>query len=67
MDDAEDAGGFGGLGGALGGCAAGAGLALGEVEDAGSPAERLLDEEGSAAGLLDVVAVGCDGENVDGG
>ena len=64
VSDAEDAGGFGGFGGALGCGAAGAGFALGEVEDAGAPAERLLDEQRAAAGLLHVVAVGCDGEDV---
>ena len=35
-----------------------------EVEDAGTPAERLLDEQRAAAGLLDVVAMCGDGEDV---
>ena len=64
MADAEDARGLGGLAGAIFGGAAGAGLALREVEDAGAPAERLLDEQRAAAGLLDVVAMCGDGEDV---
>jgi hypothetical protein len=57
MSDAEDAGGFGCLAGAISRCAARTGLTLGEVKDAGAPAERLLHEQRAAAGLLDVVAV----------
>ena len=58
------AGGFG-FGSALGGGATGAGFSAGEIEDAGAPAERLLDEEGAAAGLLDVIAMGGDGKDVE--
>ena len=47
------------------GGASGAGLALREVEDAGAPARALHGEEGAAAGLLDVVAMCGDGEDVD--
>ena len=64
MADAEDAGGFGGLGGSFLGRAAGAPFALREVEDTGAPAEGLLDEEGAAAGLFHVVTMGGDGEDV---
>ena len=63
----EDARGFKRLGFALGGRAAGAAFAAGEVEDAGGPAEYMLDEEGASAGLLDVVPVRGDGKDVDGG
>ncbi len=61
----QDAGCVGGFGGALGGGAAGAGLALREVEDAGAPAARVHGQQRAAAGLLDVVAVGGDGQDVD--
>ena len=64
MADAQDACGVGGLAGAIRGGATGAGLALRKVEDAGAPAERLLDEQRAATGLLDVVAVCGDGEDV---
>ena len=65
VGDVEDAGCGFGFGGALGGGAAGAGFALGEVEDAGAPAAGVHDEEGAAAGLFDVVAVGGDGEDIE--
>ncbi len=45
--------------------AAGAGLALGEIEDAGAPAARMHGEQRAAAGLLDVVTVRGDGEDID--
>jgi len=60
----EVAGGGVGLGLAIGGCAEGAGLALGEIEDAGAPAAGMHGEERATAGLLDVIAVGGYGENV---
>ena len=40
-------------------------FALGEIEDAGAPAAGLHDEEGAAAGLFDVVAMGGDGQDID--
>ena len=63
--DFQDASGFGGLGGAFLGGASGTSFALGEVEDAGAGAERLLHEEGAAAGLLHVVTMGGYREDVD--
>jgi hypothetical protein len=57
----EDAGGGVGFGFAVGSGASRAGFALGEIEDAGAPAAGLHGEEGTAAGLFDVVAVGGDG------
>ena len=65
MGDAEDAGGGVGFGGTLGGGASGTRLAAGEIEDAGAPAEGLLDEEGASAGLLYVIAVGRNGQHID--
>jgi hypothetical protein len=62
--NAEDAGSGLRFGLSLGSCAAGAGLALCQIENAGRPAERLLDEQSSSAGLLYVVAVGGYGEDV---
>ncbi len=66
VGDIEDAGGGVGFGFALGGGAASAGLASREVEDAGAPAARVHDEERATAGLFYIVAVGGDGEDVDG-
>jgi hypothetical protein len=63
VGDVEDAGGFGGFGCAVGRCASGAGFSLGEIEDGGGVAAGLHGQEGAAAGLFDVVAVGGDGEN----
>src|ERR1700733_4207596 len=65
MGNIQDAGGFGGFGLAVGGGAAGAGLSLGEIEDAGSPATGVHGQKSAAAGLFDVVAMGCDGKNVE--
>ena len=65
MGDAEDGGGGLGFGGSLGSGATGAGFSSGEIEDAGAPAEGLLDEEGAAAGLLDVIAMSCDGKDIE--
>jgi hypothetical protein len=65
VGDVEDAGGGVGFGFAIGGGAAGAGLALSEIEDAGAPASGVHAKESTAAGLLDVVAVGGYGEDVD--
>jgi hypothetical protein len=59
--DAEDAGGFIGFAGAVFGSTPGAGFALGEVEDGGAEAAGGGAEHGSAAGLLGVVSVSCDG------
>src|SRR6202034_3345656 len=67
VGDVEDAGGGFGFGGTLGGGAAGAGFATSEVEDGGAAAKRVLHEQRAAAGLLDVVAVRGDGEDVKGG
>ena len=61
----EEAGCGVGFGFAVGGGAAGAGFALGEIKDAGAPASGVHGEESASAGLLDVVAVGGDGEDVD--
>jgi hypothetical protein len=65
MGDAEDGGGVGGFGSALGGGATGSGLSAGEIEDAGAPAEGLLDQKGAAAGLLDVIAMCGDGKDIE--
>ncbi len=64
-DDFQDSSGFCGLGLALLGGAAGARLAACQVEDTGAPATRLHGQQGTTAGLFDVVAVGSDGEYVD--
>ena len=61
----QDASGVGGFCGALLGGAARSHLALGEVEDAGAMAVLGHLEEGAAAGLLHVVAVGGDGEDIE--
>ena len=65
MGNIEDAGGGVGLGLAVGGGAAGAGLSLGEIEDAGRPATGVHGQKSAAAGLFDVVAMGCDGKNIE--
>ena len=65
VSDVEDARGCVSLGLALVGRAAGATLAAREIEDGGLHAERVLDQEGAAAGLLDIVTVGGDSEYVD--
>ena len=65
MGDAEDLRGGLGLGSSLGGGAAGAGLAAREIEDAGTPAQGLLDQKRAAAGLLDVIAMCGDGKYVE--
>jgi hypothetical protein len=65
--DAEKFCGFGGFGGAFVRCAAGTGLALGEIEDGGAQTARCHAQKGSATGLFDVVAVGGDGEDVSSG
>lgn len=62
--DTKDAGGCLGFRLPLGSGAAGAGFALRQIENAGLPAERLLDEQSSSAGLLYVVAVRGYGEDV---
>jgi len=56
----KDFGGCFGFCGALGGAASSAGFALGEVEDAGAEASGGHAEEGAAAGLFYVVAMGGD-------
>ena len=61
----EDSGGGVGLALAVGGGAAGAGLSLGEIEDAGRPATGVHGQKSAAAGLFDVVAMGCDGKNIE--
>ena len=66
MSDVQDASGGGGLGGAVGSCAACAGLALGEIEDAGGPAAGVHGKQRATAGLLYVVTVRGDGEDVQG-
>jgi phosphoribosylformylglycinamidine (FGAM) synthase-like amidotransferase family enzyme len=53
------------LGSSLGSGAASARFAAREIEDAGAPAEGLLDQEGTAAGLLDVIAMRSDGKDVE--
>ncbi len=66
MSDVEDAGGCIRFGFTISCGAAGAGLALGQVEDASAPAAGVHGEERATAGLFDVVAVGGDSEDVDG-
>ena len=66
VGDVEDAGGGVCLGFAVGCCAASAGFALSEIEDAGAPPARVHGEEGSATGLFYIIAVGSDGEDVNG-
>ena len=65
--DLKYAGGFLRLRGTLRSGAAGATLALGQVEDAGAPAQRLLHQQRAATGLLHIVAVGRYGQHIDGG
>jgi hypothetical protein len=65
MGDSEDCGRRVGFGSSLGCGAPCAGFSAGEIEDAGAPAEGLLDEEGAAAGLLDVIAMGGDGQDIE--
>ncbi len=60
----EDARSGVGLGGALRGRAAGAGFALRQVEDPGFQPERAHFEQRAAAGLLHIVTMGGDGEDV---
>ena len=64
VGDLEDCGGRVGFGLTLGGGAPSAGFTAGEIEDGGGEAQSLLDEEGAAAGLLYVISMGGDGENV---
>jgi hypothetical protein len=64
VGDVEDSRGGVGFGFAVGCGASSAGFALGEIEDGGAPAAGLHGEESAAAGLLDVVAVGGNGEEV---
>jgi hypothetical protein len=65
MGDVEDAGGLVRFGFSVGCCASGAGFTLSKIEDSCAPAAGMHREEGAAAGLFDVVAVGGDGEDVD--
>jgi hypothetical protein len=62
--DAEEMGcGCGFVGAVLGG-AAGAALAAREIKDGGPSAEGAHVKQSSAAGLLYVVAMGCEGEDI---
>ncbi len=63
----EDACGIVGFGFALSGCASRAGLALGEIEDAGAPASGVHCEQRAPAGLLDVITVRSYGEDIEHG
>ena len=65
--NAEDFRGFGGLGRADRGGSAGAHLTLAEIENAGATALTGELGEGAAGVQLGVVAVGEDGEDIDGG
>jgi hypothetical protein len=65
VGDVEDAGSGSSFGGTVCGSAAGAGFALREVENAGAPAASMHGKQSASAGLLDVIAVGGDGEDVD--
>src|SRR6185437_13091087 len=49
------------------GAAAGAHFALGQIEDPGGPSALRHLEQGAAAGLLHVITVGGNGQNVEGG
>ena len=66
LRDAQDGGGALGLLGADGGAPPGAGLPRGEIEDPGPVAGIHRLEQGAGAGELHVVAVGGDGQDVDG-
>ena len=66
VSDVEDAGCRRGLGCTVGRGAAGAGFALSKVEDTGTPAVGVHGQQSTPAGLFDVVAVGGNGEDVDG-
>src|SRR5271170_7103920 len=65
VGDVEDAGGCVRFGFPVGSGAAGAGLTLGQVEDASVPAAGMHGKERATAGLFNVVAVSGDGEDVD--
>ena len=67
MVHAQETGGGIRFGGALGCGTAGATFAPRQVEDAGTPAQGMLHQQSSAAGLFHVVAMRGDGEDVDGG
>src|ERR1039458_8790874 len=60
----QQARGFSGFAGTLFGAAAGSSFALGEVQNGGAQAARGHAQQGSAAGLFHVVAVGGDGEYI---
>jgi hypothetical protein len=62
--DAEELGCGCGFAGAVLRGAAGAALAAGEIEDGGASAEGAHVKQSSAAGLLYVVAMGCEGEDI---
>jgi len=66
VSDVEDARGCIRFSFAVGGGASCAGLALGEIEDAGAPATGMHGEKCATASLFDVVAVSGDGKDVDG-
>ena len=65
VGDVEDTGSGGSFGGTVGRSAPGAGFALREVEDAGPPAASIHGKQRASASLLNVIAVGGDGEDVD--
>jgi hypothetical protein len=62
--DSEDAGGFLGLAGAIGGCAARAGFALCQIENCRAQSARSHTQQCSSAGLFHVVAMSGNCEDV---
>ena len=64
--DAQQAGGFSGFAGALFRAAAGSSLALCQVQNGGAKAARGHAQQGSAAGLLHIVAMRGNGQNISG-
>ena len=62
--DAEDACGFFGFAGAVFGGSSGSGFALSQIENGGTEAARGHAQQRAAAGLLHIVAMGGDGQNV---
>jgi hypothetical protein len=65
MRNPENAGSGLGFRGSLLGSPAGSGFPAREIKNPGTPAERLLDQQGASAGLLDVITMGSDGKDVE--
>src|ERR1700761_8831577 len=65
MGNIQDAGGGVGFRLTVGGGTAGPRLSLGKIENSCSPATGVHSQKSAAAGLFDVVAMGCDGKNIE--